>query len=316
MAGIIDLDTPNQKPRGREFGDKRILTAAQEAKIKVLLIDKSPALLKIESDSGLWTKEFIRAAIKQKFSVALSLSTLNDYLERWGLTPQMPYKRATKENKKAYRRWYKAEYPGILDRSKKEKAEIHWCDYCDVKSEADNGTIIPPIGRVPKGNQNIDHSNIKMLSTITNRGKKRFMLLREPMTTTDFYKFLDRLTRECKRKVFLILYNHQAHYSKLVDGLLLPRKKNNHKPQIELFYLPSNLPEHNPIEETLTQIPNDILIKEKEESRPSIAKNLSGDLGMVNIIVGRMSRKEIDKFHPKKTIAKIKKYPRKKKPTF
>jgi len=46
-----------------------------------------------------------------------------------------------------------------------------------------------------------------MISTVTNRGKVRFMLYRETMTAHVLIRFLARLVRDVGRKVFLILEN-------------------------------------------------------------------------------------------------------------
>jgi len=69
------------------------------------------------------------------------------------------------------------------------------------------------------------------------------MLYQETMTSQVFIKFLARLVRDAKRKVFLILDNHQANHSKIVKEWLEERKK-----EIELFNLPSYSPELNPDE--------------------------------------------------------------------
>ena len=72
-----------------------------------------------------------------------------------------------------------------------------------------------------------------MLSSVTNRGKVRFMLYRETMTAKVLIKVMSRLIKEAERKVFLILNNLRVHHR---------------KEQIEVFYLPSYSPELNPDE--------------------------------------------------------------------
>lgn len=63
------------------------------------------------------------------------------------------------------------------------------------------------------------------------------------MTAQVFIKFLSRLVKDAKRKVFLILDNHRVHHSKIVKEWL-----EQHKDQIEQFFLPSYSPELNPDE--------------------------------------------------------------------
>ena len=82
-----------------------------------------------------------------------------------------------------------------------------------------------------------------MISSITNRGKVRFMLYRETMTSQVLIKFMSRLIKGADRKVFLILDNLRAHHSQVVKTWL-----EDNKDQIEVFYLPAYSPELNPDE--------------------------------------------------------------------
>ena len=56
-------------------------------------------------------------------------------------------------------------------------------------------------------------------------------------------RFLRRLTREARREVFLILDRLKAHRARLTRDWLA-----EHRPEIEVFYLPSYSPELNPDE--------------------------------------------------------------------
>ena len=63
------------------------------------------------------------------------------------------------------------------------------------------------------------------------------------MNSQRLIKFMHRLTRDARRKVFLILDNLKVHHSKLVQKWL-----EKHKEKIEVFYLPSYFTELNPDE--------------------------------------------------------------------
>lgn len=83
-----------------------------------------------------------------------------------------------------------------------------------------------------------------MISTATNRGKLRFMLYRETLTTQVLIRFLARLIRDAQgRKVFLILDNLRVHRSKKVSAWVAERKA-----QIGLLFLPAYAPELSPDE--------------------------------------------------------------------
>ena len=85
------MDAIKPGVRGRRFGDKRELTAEQEAGIQKLLVDKTPDQLKLAF--ALWTRDAVRLAIKQLYGKDLPPRTITDYLKRWGFTPQKPVKR-------------------------------------------------------------------------------------------------------------------------------------------------------------------------------------------------------------------------------
>ena len=54
----------------------------------------------------------------------MPLRTITGYLQRWGMTPQKPIKRAYEKDDKKVSKWLKEEYPNIKKRAQKENAEI------------------------------------------------------------------------------------------------------------------------------------------------------------------------------------------------
>lgn len=235
------LDAIKPGKRGRKQGEHRNLTAEQEAAVKKLLIDKTPDQLKLQF--ALWSRDAIRLAVKKEFKIDLPLRTITDYLKRWGFTPQKPTKRAYEQNEKAVQQWLDTTYPEIAAKAKQEKAEVHWGDETGVQSDAYNAKGFAPKGKTPIVRLNAKKSSINMISSISNQGKVRFMLYQENMTSQVFIKFLSRLVKDAKSKVFMILDNHRVHHSKLVKAWLA-----KHTEQIELFFLPSYSPELNPDE--------------------------------------------------------------------
>ena len=227
--------------RGRRHGDKRELTAEQEAGLQKLLVDKTPDQLKLAF--ALWTREAVRLAIKQLYGRDLPLRTITDYLKRWGFTPQKPAKRAYEQNPKAVAQWQATVYPQIQARARQEKAEIYWGDETGIQNDAYNAKGFAPKGKTPVVRINATKSRVNMISAITNRGRVRFMLYRETMTSKVLIKFMSRLVKDADRKVFLILDNLRVHHSKDVKAWL-----EDNRELIEVFYLPSYSPELNPDE--------------------------------------------------------------------
>ena len=235
------LDAIKPGLRGRRHGEQRELTAEQEVGIQKLLVDKTPDQLKLSF--ALWTRDAVRLAIKQIYGRELPLRTISDYLKRWGFTPQKPTKRAYEQNPKLVAQWHETVYPEIQARAKQEKAEIHWGDETGIQNDAYNAKGFAPKGKTPVVRINATKSRVNMISSITNRGKVRFMLYRETMTSQVLIKFMSRLVKGSDRKVFLILDNLRVHHSKIVKAWL-----EENKEQIEVFYLPSYSPELNPDE--------------------------------------------------------------------
>jgi transposase len=92
------MDALWPKKRGRRYGQKRRLTAEQEAAVKQLLKDHAPDHFNLEF--ALWTREAVRQLIKQRYGVDLPLRTITDYLARWNYTSQKPVKLAYEQDKK------------------------------------------------------------------------------------------------------------------------------------------------------------------------------------------------------------------------
>ena len=82
-----------------------------------------------------------------------------------------------------------------------------------------------------------------MISTVTNRGQLAFMVFQERFTAPVFLRFLRRLVRHAKQKVYLIVDGHPVHRSGAVKRWLA-----KHEKEIRMFRLPPYSPELNPDE--------------------------------------------------------------------
>ena len=100
-----------------------------------------------------------------------------------------------------------------------------------------------PKGKTPVMEHTAKRFKINMISSITNRGKLRFMVYEQNMDADLFVTFLERLIESNEKKIFLILDNLRVHHSKIVKAWA-----EEHQSQIELFYLPAYSPDLNPDE--------------------------------------------------------------------
>lgn len=226
--------------RGRRVGGTR-LTEDQGKVIAQLVRDRCPDQLKLPF--YLWTREAVAKLIEAHFGVQVSPKTAGRYLAKWGFTPQKPARRAYQQNPAAVERWLKEEYPAIQAEAKKEGAQIHWADESGLRSDHTAGRSFAPRGKTPVVQNTGSRFSCNMISSVTSLGKLFFMIYGERFTAQVFIKFLRRLLRQSKGKVFLIVDGHPVHRSKVVRQWV-----EKHKDRLRLFRLPSYSPELNPDE--------------------------------------------------------------------
>lgn len=90
LAGI------KSKTKGRKVGEWRKLSAEQEREIRWILVEKRPEQLKFVD--CMWSRENVGELIEQKHGIKMPVSTMGDYLRRWGFSVQRPAKRAYKQD--------------------------------------------------------------------------------------------------------------------------------------------------------------------------------------------------------------------------
>lgn len=231
-----------EKRRGRVLGEGRRLTAAQETQIRETIVNQTPD--QRELPFALWNARAVQALIKALCKVNLPARTVRLYLKRWGFTPQRPLKRAFEQDPVAVQQWRETEYPALVARAQAEGAEICWGDETAVASLEHY-----PRGYAPKGQTPVlvlsqaRRERINLISAITRQGLLRFMLYHNTFTADVLITFLNRLIRDSKRKVFLVLDNLRVHHSLKVRTWLATRRD-----RIELCFLPRYAPELNPDE--------------------------------------------------------------------
>jgi transposase len=227
--------------RGRRPGEQKALNRRQEAMIRGLIVSRCPDQLKLPF--ALWTREAVSQVIAQRTGIQLSLTTIGSYLSAWGMTPQKPIRRATERNETAIRAWMEHDYPAIVKRAKKEKAEIHWADETGISNQANYGRSFAPEGKTPVIPRPAKRFTQSMISSVTNQGKLRFMIYDGALNAAIFLIFLRRLLKDADRKLFVIVDNLRVHRAKIVLAWVAANVD-----RIELFYLPPYAPERNPDE--------------------------------------------------------------------
>lgn len=221
--------------------DKSKVNADQAKAVRKIILDKTPDQLNF--GFMLWTREAVRQVLKRNYNIEIGLSAVGRLLKKMGLTPQKPMKKAYEQSSAAVRKWLKEEYPKIQERAKATRSEIQWGDEMGIRSDDQIGRTYGRRGHTPVVKVTGKRFRTNMISSITNRGKLRFMVFKERFTASVFIEFLKRLTKGIKNKIFLIIDGHPVHKSKAVKEWI---QENGNK--IEIFLLPAYSPELNPDE--------------------------------------------------------------------
>ncbi len=223
--------------RGRPHEQR--LKGYQAAAIVRLILRRYPSQLHLPF--ALWTREAVQQLIAQRTGLHLSVWTVGRYLKHWGFTPQKPLRRAYEQDPQAVRRWLEQEYPAIRAQARREKAEIHWADEMGLRSQDQRGRSYGRRGHTPVIPGTSQRFGCNMISTITNRGQLTFMVFEESFRYPVLLRFLRRLIRQAKRKVFVILDRHPVHQAKVIEHWV-----QQHASRIRVFPLPIASPELNP----------------------------------------------------------------------
>ena len=227
--------------RGRRSGEQRALSGRQETMIRRLIVGRCPDQLKLPF--ALWTREAVGQLIERKAGLRLSLTAIGTYLAAWGFTAQKPIRRATERDEAAIQAWLAHDYPAIVKRAKKEKAEIHWADKTGVSNQANYGHSFAPRGKTPVIPRPAARFTQSMISSVTNQGKLRFVIYDGALNTAIFLQFLRRLIKNADRKLLVVVDTLRVHRAKSLTAWVADNAS-----RIELFYLPPYAPEHNPDE--------------------------------------------------------------------
>src|SRR4051794_27904815 len=153
-------------------------------------------------------------------------------------------RRAYEQSDEAVRRWLEVDYPQLVKRAYRERAEILWADESGLRSDHSAGRTWAPLGQTPVTKGTGKRFKANMIAAISNTGTLRFRVFDQKFTGPVFLDFLKRLVKDAKgRKVMLILDGHPAHRARVVRDWVAA---NPHL--IELHFLPGYSPELNPAE--------------------------------------------------------------------
>lgn len=271
------------KSRGVKSEDKKLLSAKLEKEIQRMITDTMPDQLKLPY--ALWTRKAVKELIEREFGITLAINTMGDYLRSWGFSPQKPKKKAYEQCSKKVQLWLDQEYPAIKERAKKEKAIIHWGDETGIRNSNQHGRSYAPKGRTPVKLSMSKRFSVNMISSVTNQGLVEFMIYSGSMNADRLIEFMNQLTKNKPKKVFLILDNLRVHHSKIVKAWV---EKN--KAKIEIFHLPSYSPEKNPDEYLNCDLKYGLSTKPSPRNEEQLKNNIEDHMVMLQMNQDRVKK--------------------------
>lgn len=253
------------RPRGRKPDEQRLLDATQEAEVQGLIRRHTPD--ELDLPFALWSRAAVGMLVARHCGVALAVRTVGKYLARWGFTAQKPIRRAYEQDPAAVRRWLRREYPAIVARARRARGVIFWGDETGLRSDDVRGRSYAPRGRTPQVRVCHRRTSLSLISAVANKGELRWMVVDGAVNAPTLIRFLGRLIREARRKVFLILDRLRVHRARLTQAWLA-----EHSSEIEVHYLPSYSPELNPDEGVHADLKQAVPRKAPARSKPQLKR--------------------------------------------
>lgn len=268
--------------RGQPEGQRQRLQGTQAAIICNLIRDRCPEQVKLPF--ALWTREAVQRLIHDQFGIELGVRAVGDYLARWGFTVQKPAVRVYECSTEAVRRWVEEEYPRIAARAKAEGAGIWWGDETGLRSRHYTGTSYSPRGKTPITRGSGKHFGCNLFSAITNKGELAFRVYEGTFNAAIFQDCMERLVSHANgKKVFLILDNLRVHHAKVLQPWL-----DEHRQEIELFFIPSYSPHLNPDELLNHDLKANAVGRKRARSKDELidnaTKHLEGRAGTPEVV--------------------------------
>lgn len=185
-------------PTGRQSGDHRLLTAAQETQKQRPIADKTPDQIKMSY--ALWTRAAVAELIEARFLIALQLRAIGKHLKRWGFVPKKPMKKTYEPSPAVVSQWLDRDYPATGARARAKNAEIHWGDENGPRSGDMRSRIISPKGQTPVVRINNMRHRRSVTSSVTSKWQMRWRIFDGALSTSIFIDFMKRLIRRAAKK--------------------------------------------------------------------------------------------------------------------
>src|SRR4030095_15205949 len=159
----------------------------------------------------------------------------------------------------------------IVKRAKRARGIVVWGDETGLRADDVRGRSYAPRGRTPVVRVCQTRIKLSLITAVTNKGELRWMVVDGAVNAPTFIRFLGRLIRDARGKVFLIVDRLKAHRARLVRDWL-----EAHRSEIEVHYLPSYSPDLHPDERVHAhperELPSEEPARSREQRRRAAAR--------------------------------------------
>lgn len=152
-------------------------------------------------------------------------------------------------------------------------AEIYWGDEMGLRLDHAAGSFYGRKGKTPGIQGTGKRFGCNMVSAITNRGQLYFMVFKSRFQSEVFVRFMHRLCKQVKRRIYLIVDSHPVHRSAVAK-----RRVDEHRGEVKLCYLPGYSPELNPDEYLNQDVKLNAVGKRRSITQAEMLMNVRGYL--------------------------------------
>ncbi len=218
--------------------------ALSETEIKILrrtIVGKNPQQLNF--GPALWTLPLIAQLVEARFGIVLHTTTISRILNRLGLTPQKPVRRAFQRDDQECLRWMTEVFPSIVREAHRKQAVLLFLDEAGVHEDHPVGTTWGVRGQTPMVRVTGKRRRVNVISAISPRGRLWFRCYRGMLTAPVYVEFLKGLLRDVRKRVIVIHDRHPAHMAAATRRYIADNKS-----RVAVYELPAYAPDLNPDE--------------------------------------------------------------------
>lgn len=215
-----------------------------ETEIKILrrvIVGKNPQQLSF--GPALWTLPLIAQFVERRFDVVLHATTISRILNRIGLSPQKPVRRAFQRDEQECLRWMSEVFPSIVREAQRKQAVLLFLDEAGVHEDHPVGTTWGARGQTPMVRVTGKRRRVNVISAISPRGRLWFRCFRGMLTAPLYVEFLQGLIHDVRKKVIVIHDRHPAHVAAATRRFIADNRS-----RVTVYELPAYAPDLNPDE--------------------------------------------------------------------